>query len=116
MLEHAIAAKLVALGVDWQDEQALRSLAQAIFVAQQGDREGRLRALYSRTLKERLITELAGLSQLMLRIMALSARNFMLVLSGKLLPVRSIRRRNGLVPFRQPPQGSDGWQQVTFYG
>jgi|YNPMSStandDraft_1061717.scaffolds.fasta_scaffold00642_17 hypothetical protein len=73
MLEHAIAAKLVALGVDWEDERALHSLARAIFTAQQGDSHERLRALYSRKLEERLIAELAGLSQLMLRIMALSA-------------------------------------------
>lgn len=38
----------------------------------------------------------------------------MMVRPGRLLPVRSIRRRNGLVPFRQLPQASDGWQQVTF--
>lgn len=71
LLEHAIAAKLVVLGVDWQDEGALRQLAREIFRCQ--DRERLQQCLYSADLHERVLAELVGLSQLMLRLMALAA-------------------------------------------
>lgn len=70
LLEHAIAAKLVALGVDWQNEQALRQLSREIFQLHEEELQ---RSLYSRQLHDRLIAELAGLSQLMLRMMSRAA-------------------------------------------
>ena len=72
LLEHAIAAKLVVLGVDWQDEAALRQLAREIFRCQ--DRAALQRCLYSSNLQERVLAELVGLSQLMLHLMAHSAQ------------------------------------------
>ncbi|MBW7657551.1 hypothetical protein K1I42_09660 [Hydrogenophilus thermoluteolus] len=72
LLEHAIAAKLIALGGNWEDGAALHRLAREIFHCQ--DRETLHRCLYSTKLQEQVLAELVGLSQLMLHLMAHSAQ------------------------------------------
>ncbi len=70
MIEHSIAAKLIALGIDWENANAMRALARQM-LACHGE-EAR-RCLYSPKKEDRLVAEIAGLSQLMFRLMAESA-------------------------------------------